>query len=344
MTVGGTPFSFQSLDSFGLGDVTGDGNADLVYNPGVDGPSGHPGLFLATGNGDGTFGTPVWIQAPSFVPSPDIDYGETISNVWVADVNGDGKADLIYTFSDEDSQTATYYQGIAVQLSTGSGNFAAPQVIQTYKSTTAPTQAAPLMVQLGHTRTGGALDLFTMTSTNNSGTVTWQLQLYLGKGDGTFAAATMPQVADNIAPPSFGSAVGQIVLADVNGDGKTDLVTLGTTANDGQAELAVSLGNGDGTIPGAEILDFGGGSSVGYGVAVADFNSDGKMDVAVTGFNPPIDTGIFLGNGISRAPGDHPFQHQHSKGQECRAVRPFWFFRTRSDSPRYLLLRLLRVG
>ena len=42
---------------------------------------------------------------------------------------------------------------------------------------------------------------------------------------------------------------------------------------------------------------FAGGSSLGYGLAVADFNGDGKVDVEVNGFNPPYDTGIFLGNG-----------------------------------------------
>jgi hypothetical protein len=298
VTINGTSLSFESLDSFALGDVTGDGNADLVFVPaGFDGPTGLPGYFLATGKGDGTFNTPVWIQAPSFVAAGDTDYNESVSDLFVADVNGDGKADLIYTYIDEDYETRIYYEGVAVQLSTGGGNFAAPQVIQTYKSTTAPTAAAPFVAQVGHTRAGGALDIFTEASTVNGNTVTWQMQLYLGNGDGTFGAATLPKVADNIGPPSFGSAVGQIVLADMNGDGKPDLLTLGTTTNGNKAELAIALGNGDGTFQTPTILDFAGGSSLGYGLAAADFNGDGKMDVAIAGFNPPEDTGIFLGNG-----------------------------------------------
>jgi Bacterial Ig-like domain (group 3)/FG-GAP-like repeat len=298
VTISGTPLSFQTLDSFGLGDVTGDGNADVVYEPsGFNGPGGHPGYFLATGNGDGTFGTPVWIQGPSLVPSGDTDFGETITGLFVADVNGDGKADLIYSYSDEDFQTLTYYQGIAIQLSTGSGNFAAPQAIQTYKSTTAPTELPPFIVQLGHTRAGGPLDLFTETEINTSGTITYELQLYLGNGDGTFGAPSTPKVADDFTPPSFGSELAPLVLADMNGDGKPDLITLGTSSTN-QGELAIALGNGDGTFQAPTILDFGFGSTIGYALlAAADFNGDGKVDIAVGGFNPPIDTGIFLGNG-----------------------------------------------
>ncbi len=298
VTLSGQQLTFQQLDSYGLGDVTGDGNADLVYiAQGFDAPGGYPGFFVATGNGDGTFQTPVWVQGPSFVPAPDNDYGETLSGLIVADVNGDGKADLVYTYSDEDYQTQTYYQGIAVQLSTGSGSFAAPQVIQTYKSTTAPTSNAPQVVQVGHTRPGGALDLFVLNTTNTSGTISYSLQLYPGNGDGTFGTATTPKVADNIGPPAFGSALGQIVLADMNGDGKPDLITLGSTANAAQGEVAISLGNGDGTFQAPAIQDVGVGSSLGWGLAVADFNGDGKKDVAITGFDPPLDTGILLGNG-----------------------------------------------
>jgi len=298
VTIGGTTFSFSSLDSFGLGDVTGSGKVDLVYLPaGFYGPGGVAGYFLAMGNGDGTFGTPTFIAAPTFAPTGDFDSSATISNLFVADVNGDGKADLIYSYSVEVYQTGNWVQGIAVQLSNGDGTFAAPQTIQTYSSTTAPTGEPPFVVQLGHTRASGPLDLFVETETNGSTTVTYALSLYLGNGDGTFGAASTPPVADNIAPPSFGSALGQIALADMNGDGKPDLITLGSTNNGGQGEIAISLGNGDGTFQTPTILDFGNESTLGYGLAAADFNGDGKMDIAVTGFDAPVDTGIFLGNG-----------------------------------------------
>ena len=89
------------------------------------------------------------------------------------------------------------------------------------------------------------------------------------------------------------------VVADLNGDGKPDLVV----ANDGS--MSVLLGNGDGTFQTAKVtatppeLDTGDGS-----LAVMDFNDDGKLDVASGAagvlllgngdgtFQPPLPLGI----------------------------------------------------
>ncbi len=203
ITVSGNPVSFQTLDSFGLGDTRGNGNVDLVYLPqSFYWPGGVTGFLLATGNGDGSFNAPVFVQAPSFAPSGDFDQFEDLSNLFVTDVNGDGKADLVYSYSVGVYQTSTYEQGIAVQLSNGDGTFQAPQVIQTYSSTTAPTAAPPALVQFGDATGNGKLDLF--TETYNSSTAKATLQLYLGNGDGTFGSALTPTVADNIGLPSFG--------------------------------------------------------------------------------------------------------------------------------------------
>ena len=114
-----------------------------------------------------------------------------------------------------------------------------------------------------------------------SGTGT--LLVLLGNGNGTFKAAATTASAAALQP---------IAATDLNGDGKADVV--GTFGSN----LVVYLSKGDGT--------FAAGVSYGLGVAspgstiisFADFNGDGKTDVAVstagTGAGLEI---VFLGNG-----------------------------------------------
>jgi len=93
----------------------------------------------------------------------------------------------------------------------------------------------------------------------------------LGNGDGTFTVGT------NLDLHAWGSPV---QLADVNGDGKLDLLMSGNNSQN-VASLNILLGNGDGTfqapisfaIPPANFATFG----------VADFNGDGLLDFAVSG-------------------------------------------------------------
>ena len=65
-----------------------------------------------------------------------------------------------------------------------------------------------------------------------------------------------------------------LAVADVNGDGKLDIVV----AN-GDGSVDVLLGNGDGTFRPALVYDAGGAQPV--SVAVADLNGDGKPDLVV---------------------------------------------------------------
>jgi hypothetical protein len=67
-----------------------------------------------------------------------------------------------------------------------------------------------------------------------------------------------------------------IQAADFNGDGKVDLAI----ANRGSATVAILFGNGDGTFQAAVTYTLNANGSTPVAIAAADFNGDGKPDVA----------------------------------------------------------------
>jgi hypothetical protein len=122
------------------------------------------------------------------------------------------------------------------------------------------------------------------------------VSVLLGNGGGTFRAA--------VSYPA-GRGLSAVATADVNGDGKLDLITAngsGTSLDQGGNDISVLLDNGDGTFrapltfaagsnPTALVVgDFNGDGSFGtpavvsheeaFGaIAVADFNGDGTPDI-----------------------------------------------------------------
>jgi hypothetical protein len=107
----------------------------------------------------------------------------------------------------------------------------------------------------------GKLDLAVTDYTLNA------VLVLLGNGDGTFQAPISMAVGD--APAGM-------VVGDFNDDGKLDLAT----ANYGDGTVTLLLGNGDGTFKPSSGSPYIVGNSP-YVIVAADFNGDGKLDLAV---------------------------------------------------------------
>ena len=280
---------------YAVADINGDGKADLIfvdenliYNNGLN-VYPYPIYFTSLGNGSGTFAAPVPYAFPQIAPSSGFDNSVALNGMQVADFNHDGHPDLIFTFNEiggGPGVTNPYQQGFIVLPGASSGVFGTPVITSTYSGTTAPATALlPQIATITDINGDDKPDLIVLNPSFSIATgATTALQVYLGKGDGSFQA---PSTITTAANPT------QAVIADVNKDGKLDLITVGQTASV-QGQLAISLGNGSGGFAAPTILDLAGYPG-GNGVAVADFDGDGNVDIALQ--SPEGFSGVFYGKG-----------------------------------------------
>ena len=109
------------------------------------------------------------------------------------------------------------------------------------------------------------------------------LHILLGNGDGSFQTALTPAIQE---------VAGGVAVADLNDDGRQDLVV---SLPSGSNVLAIRLGNGDGTFQ--TLPDVPADAAPGR-AAVGDFNGDDALDMAVsTFFNGLGSMSIYLGAG-----------------------------------------------
>ena len=176
----------------------------------------------------------------------------------VADFYGNGNLELIVPGVKKPAPGANWDHGIAIVDSLGS--------VSWYRLTDGDEVRA---VQFADLNDNGKLDM--LLSVGGS------LVSYRGDGAGNFARIG-----------SYGGDNYRLLLGDFNGDGEIDVATDASTWAGGG--INVFLGNGDGTfrIPVFTAAD-------GY-IAAADFNHDGKLDLAV---GRPVSSyvSVLLGNG-----------------------------------------------
>lgn len=179
----------------------------------------------------------------------------------VEDVNGDGKLDVMAASSEQET--------VSVLLGKGNGTFVTP-------ATSMPVTGRPRAMVLSEMTGDGRMDM--VVASDSSGV---QLQLFSGNGNGTFQRAR--------GLGQFASAA--LALGDYNADGKIDLaVPYFAFAANG---IAFLYGKGDGTFSDGGKFGLPSGS---FGINSADFNGDGKGDLAVTLYDDRT-IGILLSQG-----------------------------------------------
>ncbi len=284
-----------------VADLNKDGKLDLVVSG-----SGTSAVTVLLGNGDGTFhaaaATLTAGEDPGTVIAADLNHDQKLD---LAVANLDGTVSIFLGNGDGSFQTAMNFRAgayctfvaagdfngdgildlavnvdqnrVSILMGEGAGMFAAPAFYS-------GGSFALLSLVLTDFNNDGNLDILVATGTPDYiGPSQGYVGVLLGNGDGTFQGTQML--------PTGKRSLG-LAITDLNADGKPDVVV----ANQNSGTLSVFLGQGNGkfqALPSSSNTSgFGGPVSV----AAADFNGDGKMDVA-TVEQSAQSVAISLGNG-----------------------------------------------
>ncbi len=222
-------------------DFNGDGRPDLATANSAD----NTVTVLLAAGAAGTFAAPVTYATNG-------GGGNFVVTIGAGDVNGDGRPDLV-TINQTPGTVAVFLNSAATP-----GTFL-PAV--TYASGGTTSRG----VALGDVNGDDRLDIVTTSLSNNSVGVL----LNSAVTPGTFAAA--------VTYPCGGIFPDEVVVGDLNGDGRPDIATV--NRNSGTVSVLLNVAATPGTFGGAATYPSGG--TLPSGIALGDLDGDGRPDIAV---------------------------------------------------------------
>jgi hypothetical protein len=276
----GAPYA----DSVAIADVNGDGIPDLILadfcqSLGLNGCTGTGQAAVLLGNGDGTFQPAITYSTGGYLA-----YSVRIASLNSGEVPALVVANLCLNL--DQYGDCTGIGGVGVLLGNGDGTFQPAVAYSTGGD-------GALSVAVGNLDDEEP-DLVIANVYGSDGSDS-SAAVLLNNGDGTFQSA--------VNYGSGGYQADWVEIADMNGDGIQDLVLSNLCQAEGcytDGEVAVLLGNGDGTFQPATTYESGG--PVSYSVAAADLRGNGIMDVVITnrfngGSAAKNSVSVLLGNG-----------------------------------------------
>jgi len=189
------------------------------------------------------------------------------SDAVLTDLNHDGNLDFFY-------ESTGYFSTMSSVIGDGTGNF-----YDNHFNTNMPTAPNGTDFVVGDINNDNNLDFITFHA-KNGGVASNKLVL-INNGTGAYFASSSLELD--------GINMNNAELGDFNNDGNLDLVLVSATAN----KVSIRLGNGDGSFSNTFSYTKSVQHQNSYNVKISDFNSDGNLDVILTGNFMPV----LLGNG-----------------------------------------------